>query len=585
MTGYMDLEHRQRTSISRFFLFGALLLGPWIAGGGVSIQIEGLEGELRKNVGLHVGTPATDDPRIVRRFARRMPDLAKQALAALGYYDPQIEVQSERDEDTWTLRLIVNPGEPVRIDSLQVSLEGDAAQDADFLDLLKRLPLQTGDRLHHGRYTSMIRMIENMALVRGYFDGRFTDRRIEIDLQAGRADVFVCYDSGPRHRMGPVRFPETPLRETLLQRHVPFEADVPYHAEHITRLNRNLSSSAYFRDVRVRPRRDEADEKYAVPVDVEITMDDPNKAGIGVGMTTDIGPRVRLQWRRPWVNRRGHILDTETELSEVRQNVSAQYTIPLRPPLDHRLQLLYGWQREETKHKTSEKQTAGVQRERLLRGGWQQHLFLRWEDESFTQAGIRGNSYLLLPGISLSRTRTRGGAQPDRGDKLFGSLMGAHSDLGSDLSLSRFRVETKIFRSAGRHRGLIRAEYGALITERFKQTPPSLRFFAGGDQSVRGFGYESLSPRDDQGNRTGGRYLATGSLEYSYALSKRWRAAAFVDVGNAAMDLEFEDGLEMGTGVGIRWITPVGPLRADVACGISDANLPVRLHVSMGAQL
>ncbi len=576
---------QRRTTILLVVLFGAMLFVPWVAWGGARIEIEGITGDLLKNVHLHVGTPATDDPRIVRRFARRIPDLATEALAALGYYEPDIEVRSKRDGEEWVLRLIVDPGEPVRIHSLQVCLDGDAAQDEEFQDVLKRLPLQEGDRLHHGRYAAIIRMIENTGLARGYFEGRFTDRRIVIDRQAYRADVFVCYDSGPRYRMGEVRFPETPLRETLLQRLVPFEMGVPYHVGHITRLNRNLLNSAYFRDVRVRPQPDAAGAAYDVPVDADVTMGDPNIAGIGVGMTTDVGPRLRLSWRRPWVNRRGHSLGTEAELSEVRQNVSAQYTVPLNPPLDHRLQLLYGWQREEIKDKTSEKKTAGVQRERLLTGGWQQHLFLRWEEESFTQADVRGQSYLLLPGMWLGRRRARGGIYPDRGDKLFGSIMGAHPDLGSDISLARFKIEGKIFRSAGRHRGLIRAEYGALTTESFKQTPSSLRFFAGGDNSVRGFAYESLSPRDDEGNRIGGRYLVTGSLEYSYALSKRWRAATFLDVGNAAADIGFEDGLEMGTGVGIRWRTPVGPLRADLACGISDPNRPIRLHLSMGTEI
>lgn len=581
----MDPKHQQQLSVSGFFWFGVFLLVPWMAVGGVSVHIEGLEGELLENVRLYVGVPASDDPRIVRRFARRMPESAKQALAALGYYDPIIDARVERDQEAWRLRLMVEPGEPVRIGSMQVSIVGDAAQDAEFLEFLDRLPLREGDRLHHGKYTSMIRTMESTGLARGYFEGQFSERRLMIDRRAGRADVVVEYDSGPRYRMGAVRFTETPLRETLLQRHVPFDTGVPYHADHITRLNRDLRNSGYFSEVRVRPKPEEADATHAVPVDAEIAMNAPNTASIGVGMTTDVGPRLRLNWRRPWVNRRGHILDTGTELSELRQNFSAQYTLPLRPPLDHRLQLLYGWQREEIQDKISEKQTVGVQRERLLAGGWQQHLFLRWEDESFTQAEVRGKSHLLLPGMTLGRTRTRGGIDPDRGDKLFASLMGSHEDLGSSLSLSRIRLEGKVFRSTGRHRGLLRAEYGVLTTDRFSRTPPSLRFFAGGDQSVRGFRYESLSPRDDQGNRIGGRYLATASLEYSYAVSRRWRVATFVDAGNAAMDPEFEDGLEMGTGVGVRWRTPVGPLRADVACGISDSRRPIRLHLSMGAEI
>jgi len=566
-------------------LFGLLLGLAGIVQAGVRVEIEGIDNALRENVRVHVGEPVTDDPQIVRRFARRIPELAREAMEALGYYDAEARVFSERDGEIRVLRLVVTPGEPVRIASVQVGLEGEAGQDAAFLALLNHLPLREGDRLHHGQYGRLIRAIENMASARGYFDGRFLVRRIEVDRAAHRADVIVRYDSGPRYRMGAVHFPETPLREVFLQRLVPFEAGTPYHVELLTRFNRNLLSSGYFSDVRVRPKHEEAGADLQVPVEAMVVADAPNRIGVGVGVTTDVGPRVRLNWRRPWVNRHGHIFVAETELSEVRQNASLQYTVPLKPPLTHRLQFMGGWQSEDLKDTRSEKRTAGVQRERVLAGGWQMNNFLRWEQERFTQADVRGDSTLLLPGVGFSRTRARGGVNPDRGDHLFASVEGAHPAVVSDIYLARLRLQGKILRSAGRHRGLARVEYGALTTEDFQRTPPSLRFFAGGDQSVRGYGYQSLSPRDDEGRLTGGRYLLVGSLEYSYAFAEKWRAAVFVDSGNASMDSTFSEGLEQGVGTGIRWLTPVGPLRVDLAWGVSDPDRPWRVHLSMGAEL
>lgn len=107
-------------------------------------------------------------------------------------------------------------------------------------------------------------------------------------------------------------------------------------------------------------------------------------------------------------------------------------------------------------------------------------------------------------------------------------------------------------------------------------------FFAGGDQSVRGYDYQTLSPRDDQGNREGGRYMFAGSLEYQYRIAERWRIATFVDQGNAFNSLG--DKMNTGAGFGVRWVSPVGPLRLDLAHAF-DEDKGWRIHFSMGPEL
>jgi translocation and assembly module TamA len=113
--------------------------------------------------------------------------------------------------------------------------------------------------------------------------------------------------------------------------------------------------------------------------------------------------------------------------------------------------------------------------------------------------------------------------------------------------------------------------------------PPSLRFFAGGDQSVRGYDYQSLAPEDRSGRRTGGRYLAAGSLEYQYGIAEQWRLASFVDRGNSFDSLDQPE-LKRAVGLGVRWISPVGPIRIDLARALDDGG-GLRLHFSMGPEL
>ncbi len=113
--------------------------------------------------------------------------------------------------------------------------------------------------------------------------------------------------------------------------------------------------------------------------------------------------------------------------------------------------------------------------------------------------------------------------------------------------------------------------------------PPSLRYFAGGDQSVRGYDYQSLSPTNSDGDRIGGRYQFAASVEYQFSLTERWRIAAFADQGNAFNDLELPT-LKQSVGVGVRWVSPVGPIRVDLAHPL-DGDQGVRLHFSMGPEL
>ncbi|WP_290648496.1 autotransporter assembly complex family protein [Aquisalimonas sp.] len=571
-----------RRLMGGMWLMLVMVLLPVSAQAAVTVEIRGVEGELADNIRNHVGTPASSDPLVVRRFAGRVNQRALEALQALGHYEAEVQVDTRRDGDSRKIVIEVDPGPPVVLSKVDVRFSGDAANDQAFQRLLERMPLREGDTLHHGRYSSTKRNIENLALTRGYFDGRFERARVNVNIREQRAEVILHYAAGERYRFGDVEFSDKTLSEDLLHRLVPFDTDDYYHSDGIAALNRNLLNSDYFRDVRVRTREDRAEDKR-MPVAANVRMSRRNRVGVGVGFATDVGPRLRLDWRRPWVNADGHSVASEAELSEVRQSVSSTYSIPLTPPLDHKLQFQGGWQREEIEDTEAEKLTAAIQRQRLLTKGWTQTLFLRWEREKFVQASDRGETTLTLPGMSLARTRSRGGIDPNWGDRQFASVAVTDPELGSDIRLSHIRLGTKWLRTFARHRVVARLDGGAVITDDFSRTPPSLRFFTGGDQSVRGFSYQSLAPRDDNDELLGGRYLAVGSIEYGYRFLERWTAATFYDVGNAFNDLD--EGFREGAGVGVRWASPVGPIRLDLAWGISEPDNPFRIHFSMGPEI
>ncbi len=553
----------------------------------VPLRIEGVSGDVRANLEAYVGKLTAEDLRNWRETLPRLRTAAREAMQAVGYY--RADVRFSRPDERQVL-LQITPGEPVIVRSLKLRFQGEAGNDIAFTALLDTLPMREGDIFHHGRYEAIKTQVQDLALERGYFAGKWVDHAVNVLEPEQVADITLIYDSGKRYTFGPVSFRNAaegkplPIREELLQRLVPFSEDAPYEAGKVIEFNKALLDSRYFSDVRVRADAGMAVDN-AIPVGVTVASGKRNQVDLGAGYATDVGPRLSLDWRRPLLNDGGHSIETTSELSPVRQTVDLKYSIPWTHPLNDTLQLFSGFKREELDTQVTYNTTLGVERLKRRPSGWQTSYSLRYSRESYSKtSGEKGSSVLLLPGVSLSRTRSRGGTDPYWGDRQYYQAEFASPQLLSDADLISLRVGWRLLRTlADRHQFLLRADGGAILTNDFDSVPLNMRFYAGGDQSVRGYDYQSLSPRDSNGLITGARNLVTFSGEYGYKFAARWRAAAFVDEGNAFNAVN--EGLKTGAGIGIRWISPVGPIRLDLAWGLSGQNASPRIHFFMGPAL
>jgi translocation and assembly module TamA len=289
---------------------------------------------------------------------------------------------------------------------------------------------------------------------------------------------------------------------------------------------------------------------------------------------------VAAQLRR--INRKGHHAEVEVTGSFLEQSASTQYMIPAFGHPKGVLTLLAGY--AILNPVTSDSRTwrlgARLSRPRL---GWRETFSITWQRESFLIGFDSATTTLLLPGASWERTRSDSRIFPSRGIRTRLDVQGAAKGLMSNTSFVQVRVSGKVIRSLGsRVRGIVRAELGRTFTSAFRELPPTLRFFAGGDQSVRGFRYLSLGPREAKAY-IGGANLAVGSLEMDYRVMPRWAVAVFTDAGNAMLDWSLD--LEQSVGAGIRWISPIGLVRVDGAYAVTDAESPFRFHFSIGPDL
>lgn len=566
---------------------GALLLSlscAALANSELEVRVQPSNDELKANVEGYIGGVGDRDEEALLRFSRGAEEQARKAAQALGYYQPQIDSEVKGGKDP-RLVLTIDPGEPVHLRNVTVRIDGPAASLKAF-----RVPgnaaLKPGAVLNHGRYEDAKRVIQNQASRYGYFSGRFTQQKLLVDPQAGIADIELVYDSGPRYALGPVSFEgDTPFDEDLLQRMVPFKAGTAYDSELIAELNQALQSSGYFEGVRV-DAAPTAATNNVIPVAVKLDTRKPRTMGLGLGFSTDVGPRAKANWTRHWVNPQGHSYGWEAEVSAHRQNVGLWYDVPLDPPLTDKMRYAGGYQYEELAgtDSLSKLLTVGPEWHSKLPSGWQRVVSLKWQREEYRLGDDAGLSTLLMPGVSYSYLRSDNRIDPHNGYRLQFDTKVAKEGLGSDNNLvygtAMVKGLTTVF---DKHRLLARAQIGGSATNGYKSIPPSLRFFAGGDQSVRGYDYQSLSPENSEGDRIGGRYMVAGSLEYQYSIAEKWRVATFIDQGNSFNSLELPS-LKTGVGVGVRWVSPVGPIRLDLAHAMDDEG-GIRLHFSMGPEL
>ncbi|AZD61788.1 Outer membrane component of TAM transport system [Pseudomonas chlororaphis subsp. aurantiaca] len=550
----------------------------------LDVRIKPSNDELKANVEGYIGGVGDRDEEALLRFSRGAEEQARKAAQALGYYQPQISSEVKGGEKP-RLVLNIDPGEPVHLRNVTIRVDGPAASLKGFR-VPKSDQLKSGAVLNHGHYEDAKRLIQNQASRYGFFSGRFTRQKLAVDPQAGVADIELVYESGPRYALGKVSFAgDTPFDEDLLQRMVPFKAGTPYDSELIAELNQALQSSGYFEGVRV-DAAPTAAAAEVIPVAVQLETRKPRTMGLGLGFSTDVGPRAKANWTRHWVNAQGHSYGWEAEISAPRQNVGLFYDIPLDPPLTDKLRFAGGYQNEEISNTDtlSKLLTLGPEWHSKLPSGWQRVISLKWQREEYRLGDDSGLSTLLMPGISYSYLRSDNRIDPHNGYRLQFDSKVAKEGLGSDTNLLYGTVLLKGLTTVwDNHRFLGRVQFGGSATNGYKKVPPSLRFFAGGDQSVRGYDYQSLSPENSDGDRIGGRYMVAGSVEYQYSIAEKWRLATFVDQGNSFDKLELPN-LKTGVGVGVRWISPVGPIRLDLARALDDDG-GIRLHFSMGPEL
>lgn len=582
--------------MSRYYMYGfiygffcLILSVSFSYAANVKLQVKGLTGELERNVRVNLSTIGEDEMNADNRFKARVNKAIRQGLQALGYYSPTISMVLQPQAAPLPPVLLVNvdPGQPVKVAAINVALTGEALQDKDYQALVKRADQHVGNVLNHEQYDQLKSGLTSLAWRKGYFDAEMVKNQLQVAKEKEQAFWRIDFNSGQRYRFGKVVFSGSQIDDNYLQNLLPFRQGDFYVAEELGELNHRLAETGWFNAALVTPDFTQVGDDKVLPLHGVVSPRTRNTLETGVGYSTDVGPKVTGSWRKPWLNAYGHSLGSTLSLSKPDQSLDLNYKIPLLAnPLEQYYLLQAGFKREDLNDTQADSSSLNVARYWNLSRSWQRAINLRLSYDDFTQANKTNHTQLLYPGVMLRRTRHTEGMMPSWGDTQSYSVDVSSKIWGSDVDFVVFQAQNVWIRSlAADHRFVFRANLGWIETDNFSQVPPSLRFFAGGDRSIRGYKYKSISPKDSNGQLLGASKLATGSLEYQYNVHDRWWGALFVDSGQAVRSFRDSE-VKTGAGIGIRWASPVGPIKFDLARPVADKHhREIQFYIGLGPEL
>lgn len=575
-----------------------LLLCTSLAHAGVQLVVDGVDDNLKGAITSTVELAQYANRDVTEAQARRLYERAHDqvtlALQPYGYYEPSVDGDIKQVGKDWQVTLHVKPGEPVKVTAVDVQLDKTAA-DIPAVRRARRAVERLKDQvLNDGAYDGARDNLSGALTATGFLDARLVTHRVEVNRSEHSAVIRLAWEAGQRYRYGTVHFEGSQFRQGFLDRYVPFKSGDYFDQDQLLQLQQALNGADYFSMVNVLP---EVDAKAHGQVDVKVELA-PAKRTIYTGgpfIGTDTGFGVRASMERRWVNARGHKWKNELVLAQRLKTLSTLYSIPMPGP-DQR-SFNFGANFRDANTDTSKSRTLElVANETRLWHGWTRTVGLhalsgtftvgQEANESFDATGLEhGRSTLVYPEVSLSR---KVADNPTFVRKGWAVNIYARSTVGTLLSDTRFSqiaADAKWIRAfTRRDRLILRGAMGYTATGNFDALPPQLRFFAGGDRSVRGYGFQTIGPKNAFGRVIGGKNLLVASTEVEHYFTKNWGMAAFVDAGNAFSGTNYSP--RIGTGLGVRWLSPVGMIRVDLGTPINDQQRHgVELHLVIGPDL
>lgn len=574
----------------------------------IDVEIKGVNEELRRNVLTYLSferykkRPNVDRDTL-ERLLNRIDREVQAALRPFGYYEPKVRASlEERSHDNWRVHIQIDPGEPVIVTSVDVTVSGPGAHDALFTHITGHPPLSVGARLSHAAYEQIKSDLQRTASTYGYLDARMSANELLVDPEKHTARVRLALETGERYYFGVTTIEQNTIDDRLVRRYLRYKQGEAFDMTLLLRTQFALDDSQYFATLEVLPGEPDR-AAHTVPIKITAKANKRHRYSVGPGYGTDTGPRATVSWEDRRVNAQGHRFSTYVQEASRQTELRSDYIIPIGDPALEKLTFELKIDNQTPGDLTTKDVSIGPSITQV-RGSWQTVYYINAVHAITEDVAERFTDQLLVPGIELA-TVPKGYLGEDLFTRAFtAELRGSAPAFGADSQFIQLHVQAeRSFDLRPKWHLLLRDEIGATIVSHFNQLPGSMRFFAGGDRSVRGFAYEELSPTqtvpvlgptgaqligpngvpETQTIRIGGKDILTGTVEVERDLPRNFGVAVFFDYGNA-FD-RFGDSLLYAAGVGMRYRLPVLTVGVDLAQPLNRPGAGPRLNIDFSTKL
>lgn len=560
-------------------IFAYLLLNPIAYAEQVlQFKIVGITGPAQQNIEerlkvLQAAYGHTLSPEEVHHFYASAPLNIRQALEPFGYFKSTIlKKQLIYQKDKWTAYFVINPGPALPILKVDLDLSGPGKDDPLLQKLFADFPLKAGQTFEADAYEKAKNTLFQTANDQGYLRAMLTQNQVRINLHTYSAVIILHLDTGQRFYFGDIRFSHTPFSKQFLQRFVSFHPGEPFSSQKLLEFQQDLNKSHYFKQVIVEPniKHPEGDQ---VPVNVSLTVPKAKQYNIGAGYGTFTGPRLTLGADYRHLGQNGQHFTTQIKVSSVLSGLAAKYFIPGKNPLTDLYTISADAQKFTPKNGQSFSEKFAGSYIKTLKD-WQHNISLNYLIERFKVEHESSEiSRIFYPSYTLSRTKMDDLINPTNGTAFSLNLQGASKHVISATTFVQTELKGKyIFSPTELSRVIVRGDLGYTVVNDLNRLPLTLRFFAGGLNSIRGYDFSSIGP---------GRYLETASAEFQHRIYGDFSGAVFYDVGTATN--HFNDYLYRGEGVGLIYHSVIGPIQLYVGKAMSKKGKPLSVQFSIGS--
>lgn len=564
----------------------------------ITVDVKGVEEPLLGNVYNHLAiyrlrSHARLQQVSVHQLFRQAEEDIKKALAPFGYYTPKITSALNArpveagEPPRWEAFFTIEKGPPVLVDAVALQLFGEGRENRALNKQVKSFALKKGAVLDQKVYEQEKKKLIHTARSEGYLNVGFTRSEVRIDPAENRGSIWLYLDSGDRFSFGETTIVTTPpdaFKNSLLQGYLPWKTGDAYNFGKLFELQSILYSSEYFTTVDVRGKVDEAVDGL-IPVEAVVTIPEKdNKYIVGLGYATDSGARAKLNWKNRMLNSNGDKIGAALEIAQLEKNIYLTYERPRKKnPRYDRYVATSSYQDKTWDDTDTRLLTLALGRDYSVPtfnfGGG-----LEFRDEVYEIGDTSGSSTLLVPSANAGFVLADDLVHTQHGLRVSAKARGAVEGVVSDANFFQWTLSGKALLTPFKNwRILGRVALGMTVVDSIDSLPPSLRFYAGGDTSIRGYSYKSIGPKDKSRTVVGGRYLSVQSVEIERLFGQYFGLAAFWDVGTATNDLSLD--YQQGAGLGIRVHMPFGEIKLDLASAISEPDYPFQVHFSVGGSL